>query len=89
MTTIIDGRELQPPEPMERTLEALALCEEEAERPSGGKRGRFSNFFSRAFEGQLQERTKVAPPTSVTAEAAAGQGDWGAAPDLPPAEEGR
>ena len=23
MTTIIDGRELQPPEPMERTLEAL------------------------------------------------------------------
>ena len=38
---------------------------------------------------QLQERTKVAPPTSVTAEAAAGQGDWGAAPDPPPAEEGR
>ena len=23
MTTIIDGREMQPPEPMERTLEAL------------------------------------------------------------------
>lgn len=23
MTTVIDGRELQPPEPMERTLEAL------------------------------------------------------------------
>lgn len=23
MTTLIDGRELQPPEPMERTLEAL------------------------------------------------------------------
>ena len=23
MTTVIDGREMQPPEPMERTLEAL------------------------------------------------------------------
>ncbi|OHC61492.1 MAG: hypothetical protein A2040_11735 [Rhodocyclales bacterium GWA2_65_19] len=28
MTTVIDGREMQPPEPMERTLEALdALAE--------------------------------------------------------------
>ncbi|MCE9569168.1 MAG: DUF2249 domain-containing protein [Rhodocyclales bacterium] len=25
MTTVIDGREMQPPEPMERTLEALLL----------------------------------------------------------------
>jgi NADH-quinone oxidoreductase subunit M len=38
---------------------------------------------------QLQERTKAAPPASVTAEAAAGQGDWGAAPEPPPAEERR
>lgn len=28
MTTVIDGREMQPPEPMERTLEALDMLAE-------------------------------------------------------------
>ena len=28
MTTVIDGREMQPPEPMERTLEALGKLAE-------------------------------------------------------------
>ena len=28
MTRVIDGREMQPPEPMERTLEALELLPE-------------------------------------------------------------
>ncbi len=57
---VVQARKTVTIEDVEKTLLlTLALCEEEAARPTNkGKRGRITTFFAKAFEGQLHELRK-------------------------------